>query len=104
MTNPDRGDSVAPFRRPKPNPTPPMPEQSQPSLIRLVLLMGLFVVFGGPTTYFLWHELSDLLYGRIEEVEPAVLLGSLVVFLVLLWVLRAFVRSVAESSMREENP
>ncbi|MDX1624220.1 MAG: hypothetical protein R3199_09580 [Gemmatimonadota bacterium] len=81
-----------------------MPEQSQPSLIRLIVLMGLFLVVGGPTTYFLWHEVSDLLYGRFGEVQLLVLLGSLVVFLVLLWVLRTFVRSIADPSWREENP
>lgn len=69
----------------------------------LLLAMAGFLAIGGPTVYFLWHELSTLLYGRFAEVRWLALLGSAAVFAVLLAVLARWVRGLADPRWREEN-
>lgn len=80
-----------------------MSERFQPSMGGLLLAMTGFLVFGGPTVYFLWHELSTLFYGRVDDVSWLVLLGSAVLFVVLLAILARWVRSLADPRWREEN-
>ena len=72
-------------------------ERTPPSVGRLLVLMAAFVVVGGPIAYFMWHELSTLLYGRIERVRWSVLLGAVALFAGLLWVLSRFVHDVTDS-------
>lgn len=76
----------------------------RPSLPVLVLSLAAFLVLGGPAAYFLWHELSDLLYGRVADVRFGVLLGALAVFALLVWALAAYVRRLAGPRWREGNP
>lgn len=72
-------------------------ERTPPSVGRLLVLMAAFVVVGGPIAYFMWHELSTLLYGRIEMVRWPLLVGAVVLFAGLLRVLSRFVRGVTGS-------
>lgn len=80
-----------------------MSERLQPSTGALLLAMTGFLLFGGPTVYFLWHELSTLFYGRLDEVRWSVLLVSILVFAVLLAVLARWVRGLAHPGWEEEN-
>jgi hypothetical protein len=56
--------------------------QASPKLGSLLLLLAGFLVLGGPLVLFIWHELSELLMGRIH---PGALGVALVLFGVLLW-------------------
>lgn len=80
-----------------------MNERHQPSTGGLLLAMVGFLLFGGPTVFFLWHELSTLFYGRLGEVRWGVLFASILVFAVLLWVLARWVRTLAHAGWKEEN-
>ena len=80
-----------------------MSERFQPSMGGLLLAMVGFLVLGGPTVYFLWHELSILFYGRLADVSWIALLVSAAVFAVLLGVLARWVRGLADPRWREEN-
>jgi len=71
--------------------------RGSPSVAQLLLAMAAFLVAGGPVAYFMWHELSTLLYGRVAEVRWATLVGALAGFAVLLWALARFVHHVAGS-------
>lgn len=79
-----------------------MPHRT-PSVAGLVLGMAAFLLLGGSVTYFMWHELSTLLYGRVDEVHFAVLAGSIVGFLVLLKLLGVFVRWVGGPGWTERK-
>jgi hypothetical protein len=72
-----------------------MAERSEPSTARLIATLALFLAIGGPAAYFLWHSLSDLLYGRIHEVSIPGLIGGGVVFTAVLWTLGRWVRRQA---------
>lgn len=72
-----------------------MAERSEPSIPRLLATLALFLAIGGPAAYFLWHNLSDLLYGRIHEVSVPGLIGGGVVFAAVLWTMARWVRRQA---------
>ena len=59
-----------------------------PELINLLDRLGL-------ATYFLWHNLSDLLYGRIHELSLPGLLGGAIAFAATVWALGRWLRSLA---------
>jgi hypothetical protein len=61
----------------------------------MILWMSALLVVGGPVAYFLWHELSTLLYGRVDEVRFPILIAALAGFLVLLKLVAAFARRTA---------
>lgn len=71
-------------------------------LLRLVAWMAAFLVVGGPVAFVLWHELSELLYGRFEDVQVALLGGSALLFAAIVWALARFVRRVGGPKWEEE--
>lgn len=72
-----------------------MVEPREASLPRLLGSLAAFLVVGGPAAYFLWHNLSDLLYGRVHEVSLPELLGGGLVFAAVTWALARWVRGQA---------
>jgi hypothetical protein len=72
-----------------------MVQPHEVSIFRLLAPLAAFLVVGGPAAYFLWHSLSDLLYGRIHEVSIPGLIGGGVVFTAVLWTLGRWVRRQA---------
>jgi hypothetical protein len=60
------------------DPEPMSNPQPSPPLCKLLLTLAGFVLVGGPLVLFVWHELSELLMGRIHPgplALAAVLLG-----------------------------
>lgn len=80
-----------------------MRERTPPSTGGLLLAMIGFLAIGGPTVFFLWEEMSTLLYGHVRDVRGGVLLGSIAVFVVLLGVLARWARGLARPGFREES-
>lgn len=74
--------------------TPAMVDRS-PSLAAMILGMIAFLIVGGPIAYFMWHELSTLLYGRVDDVRFTVLIAAVAAFLVVLKLVAAFARRLA---------
>lgn len=73
----------------------PMTGKTEPSIARLLAALALFLAFGGLATYFLWHNLSELLYGRIHNVSVPGLLGGAIALAITVWVLGRWVRHLA---------
>jgi len=76
-------------------PGDPMTGRIEPSIPRLLVTLALFLAIGGLATYFLWHDLSDLLYGRIHDVSLPGLAGGAIAFGAIVWALGRWVRSLA---------
>ena len=72
-----------------------MSDRPEPSIARLVVTLALFLLLGGPAAYFLWHNLSDLLYGRVHELSVPGLVGGAVAFAAVVWALGRWVRRQA---------
>lgn len=72
-----------------------MTGRTQPSIPRLLVTLAVFLAIGGLATYFLWHNLSDLLYGRIHDLSLPGLLGGAIAFAAVVWGLGRWVRSLA---------
>jgi hypothetical protein len=72
-----------------------MTGRTEPSIARLLVTLALFLAMGGLATYFLWHNLSDLLYGRIHELSLPGLLGGAIAFAATVWALGRWLRSLA---------
>lgn len=71
-----------------------MDPRTPPSTARLLATLAAFLAVGGLATYFLWPNLSHLLYGRVEEVSLAGLLGGALALGGVLWALGRWVRSL----------
>lgn len=69
-----------------------MAQPHEASILRLLAPLAAFLVVGGPAAYFLWHNLSDLMYGRVHEVSVPQLLGGAIVFAAVTWALARWVR------------
>ena len=72
-----------------------MAERREPSMSRVLATLALFLAIGGPAVFFLWHNLSDLLYGRVHQVSVPGLLGGAIVFAAVVWALGRWVRGQA---------
>ena len=67
-------------------------ERTLPSTMSILLSLALFLALGGVATFFLWPNLSHLLYGRVGEVSVPGLLGGAVALGAVLWALGRWVR------------
>lgn len=65
------------------------PERSFTSIL---VTLALFLLLGGPAVFFMWPELSELLYGRVGEVRLERLLSGALLFAVLVLVMARWVR------------
>ncbi len=63
-----------------------------PSTASIFLWLALFLALGGLATFFLWPNLSHLLYGRLDEVSVPGLLGGAAALGAVLWALGRWVR------------
>lgn len=72
-----------------------MAQPHEAPILRLLASLAAFLVVGGPAAYFLWHNLSDLLYGRVHEVSVVQLLGGAIAFAAVTWALARWVRDQA---------
>lgn len=69
-----------------------MADRSTPSFLEVMVILALFLALGAPLAYFLWRELSELLYGRVNEIHLMILVVALVLFFVVLKALSRYVR------------
>ena len=67
-------------------------ERTPPSTASILLWLALFLALGGLATFFLWPNLSHLLYGRVGEVSVPGLLGGAGALVAVLWALGRWVR------------
>jgi hypothetical protein len=63
-----------------------------PSTASIFARLSLFLALGGLATFFLWPNLSHLLYGRAREVSVPGLLGGAVALGAVLWGLGRWIR------------
>lgn len=71
-----------------------MAGRTPPSTASLLATLAAFLAIGGLATYFLWPNLSHLLYGRIDDVSLPGLLGGAVALGAVFWALGRWVRSL----------
>lgn len=76
-------------------------DRRSPTVGQLLIAMTVFLVAGAPIAYFMWHELSTLLYGRVADVRWPLLLGAVLGFAVLLWALAQFVHRATGNESEE---
>ena len=69
----------------------------------LLAALSLFLLAGGPAVYFLWSELSELLYGRLDDVRFPVLLSAGVALAAVVAALAAWVRRLAPTDKEEST-
>lgn len=65
------------------------PERSFTSIL---VTLALFLLLGGPAVFFMWREMSELLYGRVGEVRFELLLPAALLFVGLVVALARWVR------------
>lgn len=67
-------------------------DRTPPSTASIFVWLALFLALGGLATFFLWPNLSHLLYGRVDEVSVPGLLGGAAALGAVLWALGRWVR------------
>ena len=67
-------------------------DKTPPSTASILMWLALFLALGGLATFFLWPNLSHLLYGRVREVSVPGLLGGAAALGAVLWALGRWVR------------
>lgn len=67
-------------------------DPTPPSTASILVWLALFLALGGLATFFLWPNLSHLLYGRVGEVSVPGLLGGAAALGAVLWALGRWVR------------
>jgi hypothetical protein len=63
----------------------------------LLVTLALFLLAGGPAVYLFWSELSELLYGRFDDVQFLVMLSAGVALCVVVAAMAVYVRRLAGS-------
>lgn len=67
---------------------------SRGSFTSILLMLAVFLLFGGPAVFFTWPELSELLYGRVGEVRFVRLLLGAALFAALIVAMARWVRGL----------
>jgi hypothetical protein len=68
----------------------------------LLAALALFLLGGGPAVYFFWTEMSELLYGRLDDVRFIVLVSAGLALCVIVGALAAYVRRLAGAEWQED--